>query len=98
MYAGAGRRRISGFGAGVPPGLGLEGDTDDVLPGRAPRPDLETVGEAAEGDAGFVETHARARHAELDAAERDEAVAYDGGHVLRRDRRERSYAWFRRSL
>ena len=100
IYAGPELRPITGLGALVPPGLGPAGDMDDILAGLAPRPYLETVGDAGEGDAGFLETHARARarYAELDVAERYEAVAYGAGHIFRRDMRERSYAWFRRWL
>jgi hypothetical protein len=41
---------------------------------------------------------ARALYAELGVPERYQHIAYEGGHVFRKDMRERSYTWFDRWL
>jgi hypothetical protein len=87
-------RPINGFAGTAIPGLERWGDMDDVLAGLAPRPFLETVGDAgtAEQVAGLTDK-ARDRYTYLGAPERYQYITYDGGHTFRRDMRERSYAW-----
>ncbi len=81
------------------PGMRRWGDLDDVLAGLAPRPFLETNGDyGADEIPEELIGKARARYAELGILERYQYVPYDGGHVFRRDMRERSYEWFDRWL
>jgi dienelactone hydrolase len=94
-------RPINGFGGATVPGMARWGDVDDVLAGLAPRPFLETRGDASYFAPGEIEQltgKARARYAALGLADRYEHVAYDAGHVFRADMRERSYAWLDRWL
>ncbi|NIM04154.1 MAG: hypothetical protein GTN69_03045 [Armatimonadetes bacterium] len=102
FFGGNSLRPMSGLSAvNVVPGLKKWGDVDDILAGLAPRPFLETRGDFAyiseEEQAGLA-AKARARYAELGVPDRFEYVPYDGGHVFRKDMREKSYAWFDRWL
>jgi hypothetical protein len=95
-------RPINGLvGSMAVPGLKEWGDVDDILAGLAPRPFLETRGDADYFSTSQLEeltARARARYAELGVADRYDYVAYDGGHVFRKDMRVRSYEWFDRWL
>jgi len=92
-------RPINGLAGFVIPGLHRWGDTDDILAGLAPRPFLETRGDPITPEQEAALTgKARARYAELGVSEQYEYVSYGGGHLFRRDMRERSYAWLDRWL
>lgn len=102
MYGAEQLRPINGLvGSLAVPGLKEWGDVNDVLAGLAPRPFLETRGDVDYFSTSEVEEltdKARARYAELGAADRYDYVGYDGGHVFRKDMRVRSYEWFDRWL
>jgi dienelactone hydrolase len=92
-------RPINGFAGSSVPWMGRWGDVDDMLAGIAPRPWLETRGDAEVPErVEDLTAKARARYAELGVPERFEYVSYDGGHVFREDMRVRSYAWIDRWL
>jgi dienelactone hydrolase len=94
-------RPINGFAGPVVPGMARWGDVDDVLAGLAPRPFLETDGEASyqsEEASAELTDKARARYAELGVPERFQYVRYDAGHVFRADMRARAYDWLDRWL
>jgi len=89
-------RPINGFAGLVIPGLKRWGDIDDVLAGLAPRPFLETAGDQGMPNEMWEEKirKERARYEELGFPDRFENLIYEGGHVFRKDMREKSYAWF----
>ena len=91
-------RPINGFG-GMSPGLAAWGDVDDVLAALAPRPFLETSGDAeSEDEVAELTGKARARYAALGVPERYEYVVRGGGHAFPAEERERAYAWIDRWL
>ena len=93
-------RPINGFAGLAVPGLKNWGDVDDILAGLAPRPFLETEGNQGISQEMSEEKvrKARARYEELGVSERFQHVVYKGGHVFRKDMREKSYRWFDRWL
>jgi dienelactone hydrolase len=91
-------RPINGFAGFVVPGMAAWGDTDDVLAGLAPRPWMETDGEADGEEDAALTSKARSRYAELGVADRFVRVPHSGGHAFPRELRERSYAFLDRWL
>jgi dienelactone hydrolase len=91
-------RPINGFG-GMVQGLGLWGDTDDVLAALAPRAFLETSGDVeSEDEVAELTTKARTRYAALGVPERYAYVVRGGGHAFPAEERERAYRWIDRWL
>jgi len=89
-------RPINGFAGLAVPGLKKAGDVDDVLAGLAPRPFMETMGDQGMPEEMIEEKirKARVRYAEMRVPERLVHIVYKGGHIFRRDMREKSYEWF----
>lgn len=88
---------LEGLSVPAPPSPALLdwGDQDDVIAGIAPKPYLHVRSDpwpSTRND--DLVTKARHQYASFGVPERLDWVTYDGGHVFRRDMRQRSYAWF----